>query len=144
MMDLIIGKEFSKKVVPLINDSKRSIKVIVFDWRWYPNEPSNPVQLFNQAIIQARRRGVSVEVITNCEDIVKRLNDQGCEAKKLRTEKLVHAKLMIIDGLQAVIGSHNYTQNAFTMNHELSIIIDDSIMINGFEDYFKSLSQAYG
>lgn len=143
-MDIIIGKEFPKKVVPLISSAKRSIQIIVFDWRWYYNEPGNPMQLFNQAIIQAVRRGVRVEVITSCAEIVKILNSQGCIAKKLITDKLVHVKLMIIDSEKAIIGSHNYTQNAFTMNHELSIIIDDSQLINGFEDYFKSLNMAYG
>lgn len=143
-MDIIVGKEFPQKVVPLIEGAKKSIAIVVFDWRWYPNEPGNPVQLFNQAIIQAVRRGVKVTVITNCDDVVKKLNSEGCNAKKLKTEKLVHAKLMIIDSEKAIIGSHNYTQNAFIMNHDLSIIIDDSIMVNGFEEYFRTLNTAYG
>jgi len=127
-MQTIIGKEFPKKVIPLIDSAKRSINIIVFDWRWYPDDLSNPCQLFNQSIVRAKNRGVQIKVISNMLDIVKLLKDLGIEAKKLLTPNLVHVKLMIIDDDIAVIGSHNYTQNAFTMNYEVSVIIESKDM----------------
>jgi len=142
-MEAIIGKQFPNKVIPLIKNAKNSIKIVVFDWRWYPNDPANPVQLFNQAIIQARRRGVQVSVVTNIPEVIKILNDNGCSAKRPATPKLIHSKLMIIDDKILVLGSHNYTQSAFTMNHEASIVINSGESIEEFERNFNNLYNNY-
>ncbi len=143
-MDTIIGKEFPIKVIPLINEAKKTIDIIVFDWRWYPQDIGNSVQIFNQAIILATRRGVVIRVIANNDEIINILNQNGCKAKKILTKKLVHSKIMIIDGRTAIIGSHNYTQSAFQMNLELSVILDDFEKIADFSNFFTNLYNNYG
>jgi len=143
-MEAIIGKQFPQKVIPLIENAKQSIKIVVFDWRWYPNDPANPVQLFNQAIIRAKRRGVDVKVITNIDYVIKILNTEKIEAKKPLTPKLIHSKMMIIDDKILIIGSHNYTQSAFTMNHEVSVVIEGEGQLDNFIKYFHNLYNNYG
>lgn len=138
-MEAIIGKQFPKVVIPLIENAKSSIKVVVFDWRWYPNDPANPVQLFNQAIVRAVRRGVRVEAVANSEEIINTLKSVGCQAKKLLSKNLVHAKLMVIDEKIVIIGSHNYTQSAFSMNHEISAMFGDCETAKQFLQFFDSL-----
>ena len=138
-MESIIGKQFPTKVIPLIDNARASIKIVVFDWRWYPNDPANPVQLFNQAIVRAVRRGVKVEAISNTDQIIQILKAQGCSAKKPSIKNLIHAKLMIFDDKDLVIGSHNYTQNAFTMNMEISTYIPDCPDIENYLRFFRSL-----
>jgi len=138
-MEAIIGKQFPKVVIPLIENAKSSIKVVVFDWRWYPNDPANPVQLFNQAIVRAVRRGVRVEAVANSEEIINTLKSVGCQAKKLLSKNLVHAKLMVIDEKIVIIGSHNYTQSAFSMNHEISAMFVDCETAKQFLQFFDSL-----
>ncbi|MCJ7828224.1 MAG: phospholipase D-like domain-containing protein [Dehalococcoidia bacterium] len=140
-MEAIIGKEFPKKVIPLIEHTKTSLKIVVFDWRWYPNDPANPVQLFNQAIIRAKRRGVKIQIIGNCEDVLKIFREQGIKASKPISKNLLHAKLIIFDDKDLVIGSHNFTQNAFTMNFEVSIYIPDCPGIENYLRFFNSLWQ---
>lgn len=143
-MEAIIGKQFPNKVIPLIENSKKTLDIIVFDWRWYPQNPGASVQLFNQAIVRATRRGVKVRAIANNEEIVKILNSVGCQAKRLLTKKLVHVKMMLIDGEIAIIGSHNYTESAFQMNLELSVILDPCEKIAEFSDFFTNLYNNYG
>lgn len=138
-MESIIGKQFPEKVIPLVDQSKTTIKIVVFDWRWYPNDPANPVQLFNQAIIRAIRRGVNVFIIGNSQDTLKILADQGASCKKPGVKNLVHAKMMIFDDKDLVIGSHNFSQNAFTMNFEVSTYISDCPGIEEYLKFFNSL-----
>jgi phosphatidylserine/phosphatidylglycerophosphate/cardiolipin synthase-like enzyme len=140
-MQTIKGSDFPKIVIPKINEAKKSIKIVVFDWRWYPSDASNPVQLFNQSLVRAVRRGVSVSALANNDSIVATLKAVGIDAKKVFTKNLVHAKLMIIDDLCVVIGSHNYTQNAFTMNHEVSVVFDDVETAKELITFFTSLWQ---
>jgi phosphatidylserine/phosphatidylglycerophosphate/cardiolipin synthase-like enzyme len=140
----IIGKQFTKEVIQIIENAKKSIRIVVFDWRWYPNNKQNPVQKFNQAIIQARRRGVEIKVITNMNDVIKILKTEGCEARKPLTPRLIHAKLMIVDDRIVINGSHNYTQSAFTMNHEVSTMIEDEQLAKSYIEFFNNLDQNYG
>lgn len=138
-METIIGSQFPKKVIPLIEEAKKIIEIIVFDWRWYPQDPGASVQLFNQAIVRAVRRGVKVRAIVNNDEIMRVLKEVGCEAKRLKTSSLVHCKFLLIDDKIAVIGSHNYTQSAFQMNLEVSVISDDSNNILELKNYFQNL-----
>jgi phosphatidylserine/phosphatidylglycerophosphate/cardiolipin synthase-like enzyme len=143
-MQTIIGKQFPEKVIPLIDKSSKSIDVIVFDWRWYPQDPGASVQLFNQAIVRAVRRGVKVRVIANNAEIINVLNGLGCQAKKLASTKLVHAKMMLIDSETVVVGSHNYTQSAFQMNYELSVILEKPEDMSDYFSFFNNLYNANG
>jgi len=142
MPQILIGKEFPQNVIPLIDLAKKSIEIIVFDWRWYPQDPGSACQLFNQAIVRATRRGVAVRIIANNDEIIKTLNAVGCRAKKIVSQRLVHCKLMIVDSECLITGSHNYTQSAFNLNYELSVIFHDAeaalVAINFFNNLFNS------
>lgn len=139
MLEYISGREYPQKVIPLIEQAVKSIKIIVFDWRWYPQMPGATVQIFNQAIIRAARRGVKITAITNNDQINNVLKDNKIRAKRIKTKKLMHCKLMIIDELTVITGSHNYTQSGFDHNIELSVIIKHSTPDEKVNNYFDRL-----
>lgn len=139
MLETIIGKDYPVVVIPLIAAAKKNIEIIVFDWRWYPQDTGCATQLFNQALIQAGRRGVKIRAIANSPEIVKVLNENGIETKKLESKHLVHSKLMLIDDRLIIIGSHNFTQAAFTLNYETSILVEDIITAMTYKKYFNTL-----
>jgi len=135
----IIGSNFPKEVKPLIENAKKSIDVIVFDWRWYSNDPSNPVQLFNQCFVRAVRRGVRVRALVNSMAIVDILRGVDIQAKCPAIEGLVHSKMIVIDGKDLVIGSHNFTQHAFTSNLEISTYMPDYPDVDKLLELFNNL-----
>ena len=45
-----------------------------------------------------------------------------------------HAKIVIIDGRTAVVGSHNWTGSALSRNREASLLIDDRPVIAEIEN----------
>jgi len=139
MIKVISGKQFPQVVIPLIENAKTSVDIVVFDWRWYGADPGASVQLFNQAIIRAVRRGVKIRAITNIAEVIVILNKNGMQAKKLITPKLMHCKLMIIDGDKVITGSHNYTMSAFQLNVELSVLITEEENLNEFTEFFNIL-----
>jgi len=139
MIKVISGREYPKQVIPLIERSKKTIDTVVFDWRWYSNDSGAICQLFNQAIIRASRRGVKIRAIANNDKILGILRTEGCEAVRLRTKKLVHSKLMIIDEEIVITGSHNYTQSAFQKNLELSVIIHEDPINESFKLFFNNI-----
>lgn len=142
-MQAIIGKQFPQVVIPLIDKAQKSIWIVVYDWRWYPNDPGHSVQLFNQAIIRAVRRGVKVSAVVNHKNILSVLRTNGIEAVILATKNIVHAKLMIIDDDILIIGSHNYTHSAFTHNLEISAVLPGCSAMPEFRKFFTDLFTLY-
>lgn len=138
-IEILIGKEFPKKVIPLLNEAQKSIDIIVFDWRWYKEKPGSATQLFNQSIVRSIRRGVCVRAITNTNQIIEILKGVGIKAKTLDTPRLVHVKMMIIDDNIVIVGSHNYTESAFQLNFELSVVLRDPESNNKFKTFFNQL-----
>ena len=136
---IIIGKEFVDKVIPIIEKATTSIKVIVYDWRLYPNDPSHPVSRLVLALKGAVERNVDVQVLLSNDAVRQQLSAFGFDCKRLYSDKLVHAKMMLIDDRYAIIGSHNYTQNAFQMNLELSVALDLFTPENELRDYFNNI-----
>ena len=138
---LIIGKEFANQVVPLIKAAKKNINIIVFDWRWYHDQIGAEIQRFNHALIIARRKGVRIRAITNPFKTISILRELTMEVKKPITKGLMHTKLMLIDNEIAILGSHNYTMNAFTINYEVSVIIREKEVIERLKQYFDNIWQ---
>jgi len=135
----IISNNFTKVVIPLIENALFSIDVIVFDWRFYKNEPDNPVTKFNEAFAGAVKRGVEVRCLIQNASVVNNLKQMGCKARFINSKRILHTKLLIIDKNLVVLGSHNYTKNAFTSNHEASIFVHLKDKENGMVEYFNNL-----
>lgn len=137
--ETIIGSQYPVKVGLLVEQAKFSIDILMFDWRWYKNDMSHPLQIFNQKFVSAVRRGVKVRAITNYAELVDTLNILGFYAKKWTSSSLMHSKLVIIDKKIVVQGSHNFTGNAFTSNLETSLILYDEKIAGEFSEYFKNI-----
>ena len=135
----IIGKEFPEKVIPLIEQAKSSIFIIVYDWRWYPDQIGSAIQKFNNAIITLSRKGREIRVITNMPYIDGILKQLNIKVHKINSSKIMHTKLMIIDNKIAILGSHNYSMAAFTINYEVSVAIQDEKVVARLKSYFENL-----
>ena len=137
---LLIRREYPKEVIPLIEKAKNSIKIIVYEWRWYENQLGSSIQLFNNAIIRAKKRGVEVKAVLKNQKISKKLKDQKIWVKEVDFSKTLHVKLIMIDNEIVILGSHNFTLNAFHINDEVSVIIKSpeivEKLLKHFGDYF--------
>jgi phosphatidylserine/phosphatidylglycerophosphate/cardiolipin synthase-like enzyme len=135
----LICTDYNKMVIPLINNAKKSIDICMYDWRWYLDKLGHPVQEFNLALVRAVLRGVRVRAILNSNEIIDQLKDVKIQARTLKDKRVLHSKLVIIDDITLVIGSHNLTSNAFSRNLETSVIIDIPENNTRFQEYFNNL-----
>jgi len=140
-LEMINGKEYPQKVIPLIESAKQSIKIIVFDWRFYEKNPCSIVQKFNQSIFRAIRKGVEIKAILNNDYLINLLRKEGGRAKQLKTRKTVHTKMIIIDDKIVILGSHNFSHCAFNVNFELSVILNNIKEKDKFIKYFNNVWQ---
>jgi len=139
MQKIIIGREYPQIVQPLIEQAQHSIDILVFDWRWYPSEPTSTIQKFNQQLLIANGRGVKLRALVNNNIMPTILHLQGLQVKRVNTRSLMHVKMIIIDGKYLVLGSHNLTKRAFCINHEVSILTDNEESIKRLLNYFENL-----
>jgi phosphatidylserine/phosphatidylglycerophosphate/cardiolipin synthase-like enzyme len=136
---ILIGSDYPDQVIPLIDAAKVSIDILMFDWRWYENGLGTKAQALNQALVLATRRGVKVRAIVNSQTIRQSLLEVKIEAKICNSSNLQHSKLMIIDKLVCVIGSHNISHMAFESNFETSAVIKDLASAEKLTKYFENL-----
>lgn len=138
-METIIGKEFPQKVIPLIKQAKSSIDIVIFNWYWYRDQTGAAAQRFNNAIVDATKKAVRVRAIIGPNQILNILLQNKVKAKKFSSSRTLHTKLMIIDDAIAILGSHNYTEAAFTTNYEVSVIIQNEKVVKRLKFYFENL-----
>ena len=139
MQKVIIGREYPEVITPLIEQCQHSLDILVFDWRWYANEPNSTIQKLNLAIVDANRRGVKVRALVNNNIMPTILHLQGLQVRRVGTKSMMHIKLLIFDNQKMVIGSHNLSKNAFLFNHEISMLTDDLTEIARCKNYFEML-----
>lgn len=139
---LITGKHYVKHARKLLDNAERSVLVAVFDWRWYEHDPASPMQLLNQSLLHASRRGCAVRAFTSSPKIAKLLVSLGIKARAHKHRTLFHPKLLVIDGKHVLIGSHNWSNSAMERNIEASAHIQCEHLANQCELYFETIWQS--
>lgn len=133
------GREYADAITEQVINAKNSIKMLVYDWRWYSNDPFSKIQKFTYEVIKQAGRGVSVECLVNADFMGAHLKSTKVNVKQVDTKKIMHAKMIIIDDKILATGSHNLTKNGFELNHEMSIITDDSEVVARGLAFFTAL-----
>lgn len=136
---IIIGKEYIEKVIPLIVAARNTIEIIIYEMRLRPGDEDHPVSVLALALKDAKERGVTVRALVSSPAVKAHLEGYTLEARILYTPKLMHAKMMLIDSVVAIVGSHNYTQSAFASNIEISLSVTLPSPQNELVSYFKNL-----
>ncbi|HEY8447847.1 MAG TPA: phospholipase D-like domain-containing protein [Thermomicrobiales bacterium] len=91
----------------------------------------------------AEDRGVDVRIILppdddeNDREILFGLMDDGVEVRTV-PGLYIHAKLIIVDGEKAFVGSQNFTATSLDLNRELGIILTDPVNVGRLISVFES------
>lgn len=139
MQKILIGREFGPEIIDQIKNAKQSVKIIIYDWRWYYEDIGSSIQIFNQELLKASNRGVDVSVVVNSDYVSQFLKNTKIKVKKLDSKKTLHIKLVVIDERIMILGSHNFTKNAFEINHEISVLIEDQDSIKKCLTFFNNI-----
>lgn len=96
------------------------------------------------ALAEAVRRGVRVRgILDDGVDFnaasVERLVGLGVEARLDTPRKMLHSKLVVVDGKTTLLGSTNWTGNSMDNNNETNVRLDDPILADLFGRYIAAL-----
>jgi len=154
---LLLNRDYFPEVKKIINDSNRSIRMIMFEASYYEKFKNSPSNQLIDALIMAKKRGVDVEVILDIRqkndrstirnlETGKKLTNAGVKVIFDTEQVTTHSKLLIVDEKIVIIGSTNWTYNALTSNHESSIVFESretAAKLLGFFEKIKKTGKKY-
>jgi len=111
-----------------------------------------PPPMAAKALQVACRRGVDVKILVpehsdlppvdNARiDYFRQLDAMGACILRY-PDKMVHAKLGVVDDLVAVVGSANFDVRSFFLNYELAVAAHDEATIGRIADWFETLAES--
>ncbi|MBM4350387.1 MAG: hypothetical protein FJ106_10955 [Deltaproteobacteria bacterium] len=145
---LVTDAQYFEVAKKMIQEAKASLRVMMFEMGYYEKHPNTPSNLLIKELIEAKKRGVKVEVILETREgddrTTKRnrqtgkiLSDGGVEVTYDPLFKTMHAKSMVADGELVLIGSTNWVFSSLTSNNEVSVLIRSKEMARELVDYFN-------
>lgn len=124
-----------EKILELLQGAKTSIKIYA--------EGLSDYQTIG-TLAKAARSGVSTQILmsdeSNSSHSSRKFDYLTRAGVKMRFSKnyMIHAKVIIIDGKRAVLGSINLTKPSIDNNRELSVITEDPAVIGELNKTFNS------
>jgi phosphatidylserine/phosphatidylglycerophosphate/cardiolipin synthase-like enzyme len=149
-VQLVTDTQYFQVAKKMIQEAKHSIQVMMFEMGYYDRSPNTPSNLLIRELINARKRGVKVEVLLEVREGADRtakrnrytgkiLSDGGVDVIYDSLFRTTHAKWMVVDGKLTLLGSTNWTYYALTNNHEASVLIRSKQVAKAVVDYFNQV-----
>lgn len=148
------NRRYLEETVKALQNAKRSIFVAMYHLPLDPSNKSSAVTRLVDSLIEAKRRGVDVDVILDQEIDTERVQ-RGRSAKNLRAyhylrdngilasfdslSKRTHAKLLVIDGEIVILGSTNWSLEALGQNYEANLLVRSPEIAREITEEFKKI-----
>lgn len=147
---MAVDDDFLPALLSIFSLAEREILISTFKFQIPNNRPGDPVNAIYKSLIQAKRKGIDIKIITNIHTRSKvgygynkvsadYLKKYSIETRGYKNSRIIHAKYVIVDSQYMLIGSHNITKKAITKNHEASIFVDDCTYASNLWLYFYSI-----
>jgi hypothetical protein len=154
----ISGTKYFPAVKEVFSKANESITVVMFLIELSSRKENLKADQLINALVEAKQRGVDVEVILNQNvDFVQRRSRSDWEAKikSIRAYKRLkeagikvhydepvrytHAKAMVIDRDIVILGSTNWTESSFNKNNETDVLIKSRGLAEELLSYIKTI-----
>lgn len=126
------GMDFLTWYCRLIKKAQHEIMISTFRFENPLNKRSRPLDSLFIALAAAKKRGVKINVLMNLFDekiragqvnkvTARELSKMGISSYRPQGNITNHAKILLIDEAEMIVGSHNLTRHSFGTNFEVSI-----------------------
>ncbi len=144
-----------------INEAEESIFVVMYYVNWNPFDKDSKPHAIIQALVEAHRRGVDVEVILDQTMDLSGEQDEALadwelfKAKNIYAYELfqreginvsfdqpsvnTHSKVIIIDKKTVILGSSNWTETALSKNVESNLMIESRNLAESLKEDFNDM-----
>lgn len=137
----VVNREYLPAVLALIAGATNTIEFLQLE-----HHDDAAVRRIEAELARAVERGVRVRGLL--EDRIdfnaegrQRLEDLGAEVRLDTPRKMLHAKLIVVDGRKVLLGSTNWTGNSMGNNNETNVLLDDPVLADYFTRYIAALRE---
>ena len=145
---LVKDNNFLSVALALIEQARKEICISTFKLEISDKPRGRALTEFFNRLIQKRKDGVKINVLFNWHDdkrsVAKTnypasviLRNAGIDARYLEKNRCCHAKLLLVDGEKALLGSHNLSIRSVQSNFELSYLIPDPETVAEIQTVFR-------
>jgi len=145
-IELLEDNEYFETVKQLIENANKSIYIAIYVVKYDPKEYDDPVNQLLYSLVEARERRVDVRVLVDdptlksYPDTISYLKNNSVPVKLDESNGVTsHMKIIIVDGIYLIMGSHNWTESALKYNHEFSILVTSEYYSGEATQYFLNL-----
>jgi phosphatidylserine/phosphatidylglycerophosphate/cardiolipin synthase-like enzyme len=155
------NRVYGAELMKLIRNAKERIWVAILDARYYdrtpatarqvkkPGEPASLTNVILSELISAAARGVQVRMACDMGwrgsppptklAFLERLKAAGGQVFEDPRDVTTHAKLLIVDGDYAVLGSTNWSYHALEENNETAVIVESEDLNVHYAAYIDAI-----
>lgn len=144
----IIGSEAPKKILALLEAATESICLITFVATVQRPSSHLSYAALWRGMTAAAHRGKSCRALLACgspastqgvsnRQVSDVLTRAGWQCRASGGGRITHAKVWLIDGKAAVVGSHNLTEAAMLRNIEVSLLVTQPPIVARLVDLFE-------
>jgi len=132
----LINREYLPVLTDLVLRSKQTISLTMYQVGFKKKQNHSAIEMLCQQLQHAALRGVKCRAIlaagsaympsANAANLARDIFiDWGWEVIQMPDTQLMHAKSVVFDKEQLLIGSHNWTLPGLMINYETSVLVED-------------------
>jgi phosphatidylserine/phosphatidylglycerophosphate/cardiolipin synthase-like enzyme len=139
---LIINGEYKEEFIKSVRNSKSVILGFIYHDSLFSSVNGSNIDSYILELRQAQTRGVNIQILCNSDQQVEKLRKHQLQGKRVVGFKTMHSKAFCFDNEFIILGSHNFTENAISVNLEMSAILKEQTDIQKFVKYFNLIWQS--
>ncbi len=135
--------QYLTRAVQVIQTAKKRLDIIQFETTSYQANSGDVVEILVNAVLNAKKRGVTVRVlfdneISNNQLLVDKFKAVGIAASLDSPSLRTHAKIVYSEQ-GAVIGSTNWSWSSIAKNNETNVLVRDPTALTALGTYINTL-----
>ena len=135
----VLNDEYPSAVHALLDKAQKSVRMV----HLYINADTAGDEIVKR-LAAAAKRGIAIHVlledtVDNNLKRVPELKALGIEAKLDAANRTTHAKLVVVDGQRALLGSTNISYSSMYKNNEANLLVTDAVLAGFFQSYAEAL-----
>jgi phosphatidylserine/phosphatidylglycerophosphate/cardiolipin synthase-like enzyme len=142
------NRDYGKTAQQLIRNARKSIHLMLYQTRFYPEYPDTLTNYLLVDLIEAKKRGVDVKMIVDTgewnpsqkneynADFMDRLTTSGIEIWEDAPQDVSHEKVLLVDDDISLVSSHNWTFYSIANNNEVAAVVFSAPLNAWFKEYF--------
>jgi len=154
VVSILPTKPFGQEILSAVKGAQESIWITAY---FISGSKTRPIYDFYETIKRKAQEGVEVIIISEYGpgtsahvknrtfNYARELGNAGIQVRFMSERRVLHKKLIIVDGRKVFLGSANLTMSGTLRNNELNVRIEDPSFVRKVtEDYRRLLALSKG